>query len=466
MEERAVPATIINILLLSLFLGQQGCVPTVKGGGAQMLYEQHRSPRVTEEVRAKIRTIGVVVSEELPNMSLDRSVSIDRHDRPLTGPASSRPGLKEEDLRPLMNNPILGLPATMLLGALFGGATVYEYVGTLIEETEKPSAEAVKSGEAQVHGALLSEYLIHRLKKQVLAQVTERTDVEATILPKDAGDQTNHREAVTAKGGQPDARLTIVLTSAELRRTLSEIDPPLALQVEARVTLTGPSTASRPHQDSFRYVTGARRLTEWSAEDAKGLREAIDVSLARLAELIVDDLFLTDSKVSGLKPAAPLAERESQVATLRPTFRWERFPRSQDRDELDPRGKRITAVTYEVRLWKVGKQFPEISNLMKAGTGEQRYFDYKYTWGHGCRDTDPGELVYRQQGLGQPEHTLEIPLQPKSRYFWSVRAQFTFDGKRRATEWSAQVIRDPSDRFEGRARSCAHPATFHLIQTP
>jgi len=429
-----------------------------------MLYEQHRSPRVTEDVRAKIRTIGIVVSEELPSVALDRSVSIDHHDRPLTGPASSRPGLKEGDLGGLAVMAPTELGAA-LTAALIGAAVVYG-AGTLIEETKKPSAEAVKSGEAQVHGALLSEYLIHQLEKQALAQVTERTDVMATILPKDAGNQAGPREAATATDGQPDARLTIILTSAELRRTLSDADPPLALQVEARVTLTGPSAGLRPHRDSYRYVTGARRLTEWTAEHAKGLREAVDVSLAWLAELMVDDLFLTNSNGPGLKPDSPFAEREAHVDTLRPTFRWERFPRAQDREALDPLGKRIAAVSYELRLWQVGKDFPGISNLVDADTGRQRNYDYKYAWGQGCRDADPGELVYRQQGLGQPEHTLEIPLQPKSHYFWAVRAQFTLDGKRRATEWSEQVIRDPSDRVEGRARSCSHPATFHLIQTP
>ena len=171
--------------------------------------------------------------------------------------------------------------------------------------------------------------------------------------------------------------------------------------------------------------------------------------------------------VVGLKPESPFVERESQVDRLRPTLRWERFPRAKDREELGPHaGERIAAVSYEVRLWKVGKEFPGISNLVNAVNGMQRYFDYKYSWGHGCRDADPGELVYRQQGLVQPEHTLEIPLQPNSFYFWTVRAHFTLDGKRRATEWSEQLIIDSSERFEGREHGCSSPATFHLIRTP
>ena len=116
--------------------------------------------------------------------------------------------------------------------------------------------------------------------------------------------------------------------------------------------------------------------------------------------------------VVGLKPEPPFDKKESQVDTLRPTFRWERFPRAMDLDELDPHaGERIGAVSYEVRLWKVGEEFPGISGWIGAA------YDYKYWWNHECRDTDPGELVYTKHGLLNPEHTLETPLRPNSLYF-------------------------------------------------
>jgi hypothetical protein len=167
--------------------------------------------------------------------------------------------------------------------------------------------------------------------------------------------------------------------------------------------------------------------------------------------------------VIGLKPVAPLAEKESQVDTLRPTFYWQRFPRAKDLEELAPHaGERIAAVSYELRLWKVGKEFPE-----EGGIG--RAYDYKYSWEHECRDTDPGELVYSKQGLVNSKHILETPLRPNSLYFWTVRAHFTLDGKRRATEWSEQL---PTFglygnlEFASRNDGCSYPATFHLIRTP
>ena len=103
--------------------------------------------------------------------------------------------------------------------------------------------------------------------------------------------------------------------------------------------------------------------------------------------------------IVGLKPEAPRADRESQVDQLHPTFRWEPFPRAADLVELAPRGgERIAAVSYELRLWKVGKEFsgtlvaPGSSDLIGAASDY-----YKYSWWHECRDTDPGELVYTRE---------------------------------------------------------------------
>ena len=165
--------------------------------------------------------------------------------------------------------------------------------GSVRGAIEAPSVEAVESQEAQVRGILQAEDLIHRLQNHVLTRVRDRTDVVATILPKDARDQASHREAAPTSGvPQPDTMLMIQLKLIDLRGKFG-VDPPLALNVEAQVTLTGPPAATLLYQYLFRYMTGARPLTEWTADDAKVFREAVDLSLPRLAERIVDDLFLT-----------------------------------------------------------------------------------------------------------------------------------------------------------------------------
>ncbi|MDH4187504.1 MAG: hypothetical protein OEV08_10930 [Nitrospira sp.] len=182
--------------------------------------------------------------------------------------------------------------------------------------------------------------------------------------------------------------------------------------------------------------------------------------------------------VIGLKSVAPLGA-ESEVDQL-PTFRWEQFPREKDRQELDPRGNRIAAVSYEFRLWKAGARYSleDVPRHRRGALWVGEAYDYKYSWDHECRDTDPGELVLSKKGLLTPQYHVEIPLEPDSYYFWSVRAHFTLDGKRRATEWSeyivdAVLIDDRvlidlhPDRELGvlRSNGCSYKATFRLIHT-
>ena len=208
-------------------------------------------------------------------------------------------------------------------------------------------------------------------------------------------------------------------------------------------------------------------------------------------------------QIIGLKPESPelatcaalgpcplFFKRESSVARFRPTFRWERFPRTADLAELGPHAheridsgleelmgtidvakpaphaiERITAVHYELRLWKVGPVFSGRFETPGTSFWIGSADDYKYSWAHECRDSDPGELVYSKQGLTSPAHQLETPLEPDSRYFWTVRAHFTLDGKRRATEWSEQLLLYPHDELQTWPDGCSSPAIFHLIRT-
>jgi hypothetical protein len=45
-------------------------------------------------------------------------------------------------------------------------------------------------------------------------------------------------------------------------------------------------------------------------------------------------------------------------------------------------------------------------------------------------------LLHEWSGLVEPRLAVSTPLQPCSRYFWTVRARFTMNGVRRVTEWA------------------------------
>lgn len=115
----------------------------------------------------------------------------------------------------------------------------------------------------------------------------------------------------------------------------------------------------------------------------------------------------------GLRPDYPPVERKwyalltefVEVDTLTPTFRWQPL----DIGPVDPSTPRndgpIDNVTYEIRIWQTV-----------------------------ARST--GKLVYAKSLLTATEHRLERPLNPGTRYFWSVRAHFEVDGRHRITEWT------------------------------
>jgi hypothetical protein len=106
-----------------------------------------------------------------------------------------------------------------------------------------------------------------------------------------------------------------------------------------------------------------------------------------------------------------------EVDSLQPTFQWEPFPRERDRaantDLLDG----LTAVTYDLQIWRAGTNF--------------HY---------------PTERVYAKRGLTATSHRIEQPLAPATRYSWTVRARFQVNGEPRVTEWGMYEWEDPRSR--------------------
>lgn len=142
--------------------------------------------------------------------------------------------------------------------------------------------------------------------------------------------------------------------------------------------------------------------------------------------------------VHGLRPIYPETQRNSfnKVDSFQPTLRWESFPRPQDR-EGDTEGllSRIRNVIYDLRVWRVAEE------------------NMKY----------PGELIYSRRGLLEPLHTLEEPLLPSTKYFWSVRARFELDDQPRVTQWG--VTEHPQYSQLGRLPIVPNPLHYRF-KTP
>jgi hypothetical protein len=115
----------------------------------------------------------------------------------------------------------------------------------------------------------------------------------------------------------------------------------------------------------------------------------------------------------GLRPDYPAVERKwyalltefVEVDSLTPTFRWQPLDIALVDQSAPREDAPIDKVTYEIRIWQ-------------TVTG------------------NPGKLVYARKQLTSTEHRLERPLNPGTRYYWSVRAHFKVDGRHRMTEWT------------------------------
>ncbi len=117
--------------------------------------------------------------------------------------------------------------------------------------------------------------------------------------------------------------------------------------------------------------------------------------------------------VWGLRPEYPAVALSGtafvEVDSLQPTLRWEAFSGPQDRDADKERLLgRIRNVTYDLKIWR-------------------------------AEHNTPGQVVYTRQGLPEPWHRLEEPLEPSTKYFWTIRARLELDGDLRVTEWGVRA---------------------------
>ena len=261
------PTSFLSILFLSILILQQGCATTAP--------PRPQSSQLSEEVRTKIRTVGITVSEELPHVTLDLPSK-----GALSG-AGCKAGKWTWDSVKIISwsgdssgvvHYLSGFPVGAVVGAIMlAVAPVAAVVGALSGAVEAPSAAAVEAMETQVRRVLQDERLIGEFGKRVHDHITNRTDVIPTLFPRagmayaDGGD--------TETGAQPDARLTIVLKSVGLQGTF-DVNPPLALYLETNVNLvykkrhTISEGAVAVYRRTFRYRSDARILAEWTADDA------------------------------------------------------------------------------------------------------------------------------------------------------------------------------------------------------
>jgi hypothetical protein len=95
-----------------------------------------------------------------------------------------------------------------------------------------------------------------------------------------------------------------------------------------------------------------------------------------------------------------------KVDSLQPWMKWKPFAYTpKQREGQNSAVPPIERLGYDLKIWR------EDNGVVSA-------------------------LVYAREGLPEPCHRLEEPLQPATKYCWSVRARFEVNGQPRITQWS------------------------------
>jgi hypothetical protein len=235
-------------------------------------------------------------------------------------------------------------------------------------------------------------------------------------------------------------------------RTVFDCFPPIErlihLFMRAQARLVRVADGAVLFEWQFQYQSGKREIAHWVANGGGSLGEDLERAYRELAERVYDVVFLftpIELPSSGryawitgescwLAPVYPpwIFARDFTIDTLRPALRWSAFPRELDREKLDPAVlRKIGDVTYDLRIWRE-------EGFMQRGS-----------------------LVYERTGLAAPEHTMEVSLEPASRYHWSARARFVFDGRPMSTRWGARYVVESTCVWHD-----IPAANYHRFETP
>lgn len=267
-------------------------------------------------------------------------------------------------------------------------------------------------------------------QKRVMAYASEEA---SPVLVQHPNLGSQHQRAVH------DSALEIGI----LKIAMPSLGAAFRLEMSAQASLTRVRDRATLISKTYRAQSQWRPWGDWTAEEGRLVHSALEKAYQTLAEQIVDDIFLLYRPAAAKKhaPSAPALaavgeasappkekpERDDtlfppelrgahttvfvQAESVTPTLRWLAFGGNTDATaDEDPTLRNAANVTYEVRLYEGLENMPG--------------------------DWIPGRLVYRRKGLANTTHTLESPLEPCRKYFWTYRSRFELKRQARVSPWA------------------------------
>jgi hypothetical protein len=311
-----------------------------------------------------------------------------------------------------------------------GVCSVAGAIGGVAGASNSPSSADVSAAEEKLTGVIDAGAIQEYLQAQVV-KVAAAHGASLISIPPAAGKaaaQVGDFRSLGAAGADHvlEVALTRVTTEGE------GLDAPLQLSMEIHARLVRTSDNRELFSSDYVYFGERLRLSAWSSNQAEHLLQALQSGYENLALHIYDSIFMlypfpdrsayTTGLLSasfGLAPIYPTTRGQlsgdrwignyfewTAVDDLRPTLRWQSFPRGGDFKAAPEDMARVRHVRYDLLIVRE-------------------------------HNSAPAEIVYRIEGLPEASHAPEISLDSGTRYFWTVRARFELDGHERVTEWGS-----------------------------
>ena len=330
---------------------------------------------------------------------------------------------------------LLAGPATLVVSPVLGvGVVGLVAAGTAVGAGAAVPSERAAAIEQLAADAIGELRLPERTAAAVASSATKFAELDAAVIDGASQADSGTDRALRARGFGVaiEFKLKEIGFEAVGARTM------MSLFLTAEASLVDTATGKPVARRGLIYVSPPHAHELWTRDDGALTKAETERACNTLAERMVEDLLLgatagparpgtsSFSDICGLAPRSPALEwedqgpAESNVQSVTPLLAWEKAPRpawspiyrawdpgERPTDEETPWGRaRPDDISYDLRIWSVV-------------------------------DGAPDALVYERLRLPQPQHRVEVSLDPGSTYFWSVRMRYVIDGRLQATRWSA-----------------------------
>lgn len=262
-----------------------------------------------------------------------------------------------------------------------------------------------------------AQLLQNGLREQLIAEAMSNGVKLIAIPPESVQVLPQQRDyhSFASKGVDTVLEIEQALTFAGPDRTkpdYKDVESALTLTVEVLFRLVRTKDNSVIFADNYYYHGPQLEYAKWRGNRAERTIVAIKRSNEAIGKDISDRLFALypfpfRQEVGQLGSCGliPFNPSNNKTVDLSPMLSWQEFPRSVDKNTAAEEMAQVKNVKYDL--------------IVAVGD-----------------NGETPEVIYRREGLEETSHKLEITLKPNTRYFWSIRAQFELNGRKRVTEWN------------------------------